>query len=71
MAGRKLRGAARRRTQAALGHAIVFSTWKSLVREQGLNQADAVARAMGTSPSMVIPPVTSTRKGLCTAGFAS
>jgi AcrR family transcriptional regulator len=42
-AGRKLRGVARRQTQAALGHAIAFSTWKSLVREQGLNQADATA----------------------------
>jgi AcrR family transcriptional regulator len=41
MAGRNLRGAARRRTQAALGHAIAFSTWKSLVRDQGLNDADA------------------------------
>jgi AcrR family transcriptional regulator len=41
MAGRKLRGAARRRTHAALGHAIAFSTWKSLVREQGLNDTDA------------------------------
>jgi AcrR family transcriptional regulator len=42
MTGRKLRRAGRRRTQAALGHAIAFSTWKSLVREQGLNDADAV-----------------------------
>jgi AcrR family transcriptional regulator len=42
MAGRKLRGGARRRTQAALGHAIAFSTWKSLVREQQLADADAV-----------------------------
>jgi AcrR family transcriptional regulator len=42
MAGRKLRGAAHRRTQAALGHAVAFSTWKSLVREQGLNHADAI-----------------------------
>jgi AcrR family transcriptional regulator len=41
MAGRGLRGAARRRTQAALGHAIAFSTWKSLVREQQLDDADA------------------------------
>jgi AcrR family transcriptional regulator len=39
MAGRKLRG---HRTQAALGHAIAFSTWKSLVREQGLSDAEAV-----------------------------
>lgn len=43
MAERKLRGATRRRTQAALGHAITFSTWKSLVKEQSLTDADAVA----------------------------
>ncbi|MBA2347972.1 MAG: TetR/AcrR family transcriptional regulator [Solirubrobacterales bacterium] len=43
MAGRRLRGASRRRTRAALGHAIAFSTWKSLVREQGLNDADTAA----------------------------
>jgi len=51
MAGRKLRGASRRRTQAALGHAISFSTWKSLVREQGLSEADAAAllRALVTA----------------------
>jgi AcrR family transcriptional regulator len=43
MAGRGLRGVARRRTRAALGHAIAFSTWKSLVQEQGLTDAEAVA----------------------------
>jgi AcrR family transcriptional regulator len=47
MAGRALRGAARRRTQAALGHAIAFSTWKSLVREEGLGDADAAALLRG------------------------
>ncbi|MDX6569788.1 MAG: hypothetical protein QOH15_2366 [Gaiellales bacterium] len=41
MAGRRLRAAARRRTHAAIGHAIAFSTWKSLVREQDLDDADA------------------------------
>jgi AcrR family transcriptional regulator len=41
MSGRGLRGGARRRTLAAIGHAIAFSTWKSLVREQGLGDADA------------------------------
>jgi AcrR family transcriptional regulator len=41
MAGRGLRGVARRRTRAALGHAIAFSTWNSLVREQGLTDAEA------------------------------
>ena len=45
MAGRRLRGAARRRTAAALGHAIAFSTWKSLVREEQLSEADAAALA--------------------------
>jgi AcrR family transcriptional regulator len=47
MAGRQLRGAARRRTLAALGHAIAFSTWKSLVREQGLTDSDAAALVRG------------------------
>jgi AcrR family transcriptional regulator len=42
MNGRRQRGAAKLRTQAALGHAIAFSTWRSLVREQGLNDAAAV-----------------------------
>jgi AcrR family transcriptional regulator len=43
IAGRRLRGAAKRRTQAAIGHAIAFTTWKSLVREQGLGDEAAVA----------------------------
>jgi AcrR family transcriptional regulator len=41
--GRELRGATGRRTQAALGHAVAFSTWKSLVREQGLRVTAAVS----------------------------
>ena len=43
MAGRGLRGAARKRTLAAVGHAVAFSTWKSLVREQGLDDETAAA----------------------------
>jgi AcrR family transcriptional regulator len=43
MAGRGLRGRAARRTRAALGHALAFPTWRSLTREQGLADADAVA----------------------------
>jgi AcrR family transcriptional regulator len=43
MAGRGLRGRAARRTRAALGHAVAFPTWRSLVHDQGLDQADAVA----------------------------
>ncbi len=42
LASRALRGHARRRTRAALGHAIAFSTWRSLVREQGLGDDEAV-----------------------------
>jgi AcrR family transcriptional regulator len=41
VAGRQLRGAAKLRTRAAVGHAIAFSTWRSLVREQGLDDAAA------------------------------
>jgi AcrR family transcriptional regulator len=43
MAGRGLRGRAARRTRAAIGHALSFPTWRSLTREQGLADADAVA----------------------------
>jgi AcrR family transcriptional regulator len=41
MRGRGLRGAARRRVLAATGHALAFTTWKSLVLEQGLDDAQA------------------------------
>jgi AcrR family transcriptional regulator len=43
MAGRRLRGATRRHTQGALGHAIAFSTWRSLTQEQSLDDSDAAA----------------------------
>jgi AcrR family transcriptional regulator len=42
MAGRRLRGAAKLRARAALGHASAFSTWRSLVLEQGLDDRTAV-----------------------------
>jgi AcrR family transcriptional regulator len=45
MAGRAPRGAARRRTRAVVGHVTSFSTWKSLVREQQLSDAEAAALA--------------------------
>ena len=32
-----------RRMQAALGHAVVFPTWQSLTRNQGLTNDEAVA----------------------------
>ena len=43
IAGRGLRGRTARRTRATLGHALAFSTWRSLTREQGLGDAEAVA----------------------------
>src|SRR4051794_33838724 len=35
------RGRARRRAAAAVGHALAFATWRSLVRDQGLDDAEA------------------------------
>jgi AcrR family transcriptional regulator len=40
--GRRLRGRRAQRVRAALGHALTFSTWRSLTREQGLRNEDAV-----------------------------
>jgi AcrR family transcriptional regulator len=40
--GRPERRRRRARVEAVVGHAIGFPTWHSLVREQGLSQADAV-----------------------------
>lgn len=40
--GRRERGARRRRVEAATGHAISFATWRSLVRDQGLSNSEAV-----------------------------
>jgi AcrR family transcriptional regulator len=42
LSGRELRGPSRRRTRAALGHAVAFSTWRSLVREQGLKEGEVI-----------------------------
>jgi AcrR family transcriptional regulator len=47
VAGRPERGAARQRVEAAAGHAVSFSTWQSLVREQGHKDAEAVALMAG------------------------
>jgi len=43
MRGRGLRSAAARRARAALGHAVSFTTWRSLVQEQELDPEDAIA----------------------------
>ncbi len=41
MQGRGLRGRARDRTRAAVGHALAFSTWQDLTGPQGLDDATA------------------------------
>ena len=46
--GRPERGRARRRADAAIGHAITFATWQSLVRTQGLENPEAVAVMVAT-----------------------
>jgi AcrR family transcriptional regulator len=53
--GRRERGRSRARAVAAIGHAIGFATWRSLVREQGLDDAEAVelmARWVGDAGSL-------------------
>jgi AcrR family transcriptional regulator len=47
MRGRPERGKARSRAAAAIGHALAFSTWQSLVREQGLTNEEAVKLMTG------------------------
>jgi AcrR family transcriptional regulator len=42
MRGRPERRRKRERVTAAIGHALGFATWRSLAREQGLADADAV-----------------------------
>jgi AcrR family transcriptional regulator len=41
MRGRGLRGGARERTRAAIGHALAFRTWQELTASQGLDDAAA------------------------------
>ena len=38
----RVSGRARTRVRALIGHALGFQTWRSLVREQGLKEAEAV-----------------------------
>jgi len=42
MEGRRARGRARGRVSAVIGHALAFSTWRSLAVEQELGDAEAV-----------------------------
>jgi AcrR family transcriptional regulator len=62
MQGRRVRGAARRRVQAALGHAVEFNTWRSLAVEQGLGEADAAALMCALAESAQRPARTPSRR---------
>src|SRR5919108_4744561 len=42
MGGRAVRGSVRRRVRAAIGHSLAFPTWRSLARDQGLDDPEAV-----------------------------
>jgi AcrR family transcriptional regulator len=47
MRGRSARGRRRTETRAAIGHALAYTTWRSLTREQGLEDSQAVALMCG------------------------
>jgi hypothetical protein len=40
LTGRGLRGRGRKRSEAAIGHALAFASWKSLARGEGLSDAE-------------------------------
>jgi hypothetical protein len=42
--------------RAAVGHAVGFATWRSLVREQGLSEAEAVELMLATIEAAAAPP---------------
>jgi AcrR family transcriptional regulator len=52
--GRHARGRRRAETRAAIGHALAYPTWKSLAREQGLDDgqaAELMRRLVGAAQS--------------------
>ena len=64
MSGRPPRGASRRRVLAAIGHALAFTTWRSLVREQGLEDAQAaelMCRLVDAAPGSARQPPSAAR----------
>lgn len=55
MTGRRTRGAARERVRAAVGHALAFETWRSLVRHEGLSNRQAVKTMLALVESVRLP----------------
>jgi AcrR family transcriptional regulator len=57
MRGRDVQGRAREQVLAAIGHALAFGTWRSLVREQQLTDAQAAAlmcRLVAAAPGTTV-----------------
>jgi AcrR family transcriptional regulator len=50
MRGRSVRGRRRDQARAAVGHALAYTTWRSLTREQELTDDEAVALMCGLVP---------------------
>jgi AcrR family transcriptional regulator len=59
MRGRREQGQARARVRAAIGHALAFETWRSLVREQGLGNVQAARLMSGFVRAAAGAPVRS------------
>jgi AcrR family transcriptional regulator len=55
MRGRSVRGRRRDETRAAIGHALAYTTWKSLAGEQGLDDAQAAELMCGLVRSASAP----------------
>jgi AcrR family transcriptional regulator len=55
MAGRRARGRTRARIAGAIGHAISFHTWQSLVREQELSVDEAITLMAATVSAAAQP----------------
>ena len=64
MSGRPERGRARDRVAAAIAHALAFTTWRSLVREQGLDDSDAADLICGLAAAAATgsPPRSRSRR---------
>ena len=61
MQGRRCRGRARARVQAAIGHALAFATWRSLTGEQGLDD-DRAAELMCRLAAVADRPTAKARR---------
>jgi AcrR family transcriptional regulator len=56
MVGRRERGRGAQRARAAVGHGLAFTTWRSLVREQGCTASEAVDMMCHLAGSSTRPP---------------